>query len=225
MNLNKDLYYAIIGDVVDSKKIVDRNNVQKQYLKVINRINKDYFNDISSGFQITSGDSFQGLLKQSDNILSIIEEIEDSMEPYFLRFGIGIGSINTDIVVENSSLIDGPAYHNARLAIESVKKRYLKHSDVGNIYVQSNKSSLDNLINSALSLCYVIKSNWTEKQKKVYNLSIKQNKNQIEIAKILNIKQPSVNSRLNASHSYIYNESIKNINKSFELFKGAFNEL
>ena len=151
MNLNKEIYFAIIGDVVDSRKINNRDDVQKQYVGVINRINKKYFDDISSKFLITLGDSFQGLLKDSSHILEIIEEIEDSMAPSKLRFGIGIGKINTSIIVEDSSLIDGPAYHNARFAIDEVKTKNSKNKYLCSTLVHSDNALLDDLINSTVA--------------------------------------------------------------------------
>lgn len=220
MNLNEEIYFAIIGDVVDSRKIDNRNDVQKQYVEVINRINKKYSEDIASKFLITLGDSFQGLLKKPNHILNIISEIEESIAPYKLRFGIGVGKISTSIVFEDSSLIDGPAYHNARSAIDEVKIMSNKNRACSSILVHSDERVLDDLINSTLTLCASIKSNWTDKQKQVIDLSIKEKKSQVEIAEQLNIKQPSVNSRLQSSNVHLYNDAIKNINKAFVLYVG-----
>jgi len=217
MNLNKEIYFAIIGDVVDSRNIDNRDEVQKQYVKIISKINKKYSNDIASKFLITLGDSFQGLLKNTTHLLKIIEEIEEALSPIKLRFGIGIGKINTSIIIEDSSLIDGPAYHNARFAIDSIKASNRKKTY---ILVHSDNNTLDNLINSSLSLCNHIKSEWTDKQKEVIKLYTKKNKNQTYIATELNIKQPSVNSRLQSSNIYLYTESMENINKAFELYIG-----
>jgi len=220
MNPNKKIYFAIIGDVVDSRKIDNRDDVQKQYVEVINRINKEYSEDIASKFLITLGDSFQGLLNKSDHILEIIEKIEKLMAPFKLRFGIGVGNINTSIAIEDSSLTDGPAYHNARFAIDEVKTLHSRSKCTSNVLVHSDNTVLDNLINSSISLCNTIKSSWTDKQKQVINLSMNEKKSQVEIAEQLNIKQPSVNSRLQSSNVYLYNDAIKNINKAFELYVG-----
>ncbi|MBK5202031.1 MAG: hypothetical protein JJE21_10965 [Spirochaetaceae bacterium] len=225
MELNKEIYFAIIGDVVDSRKIEKRNIVQRLYVEVINKINIKYSEDIASKFIITFGDSFQGLLKKSIHILQIIQEIEDSMAPYKLRFGIGIGRIDTTIILEDSSLIDGPAYHNARFAIDEVKTLKDKDKSYSATLVHSNNIILDNLINSALSICSVMKSSWTDKQKQVVDFTMNQEKTQDEIAKILHIKQPTVNRRLKSTNIYIYSQAIENINKAFELYLGENNEL
>ena len=218
MNLNKEIYFAIIGDVIESRNIENRDSVQKQYVEIINKINKEYSEDIASKFQITLGDSFQGLLKNTTNLFTILQEIEEALSPYKLRFGIGVGSINTSIIIENSSLIDGPAYHNARFAIDDVKTINKENTY---LLVHSNNKVLDDLINSSLTLCSYIKSTWTKKQKEVIKLHIKMNKSQVEIANELNIKQPSVNGRLQSSNINLYIESMKNINTAFQLYLGG----
>ncbi|MDD4081980.1 MAG: SatD family protein [Sphaerochaetaceae bacterium] len=220
MNSEKEIYFAIIGDIIDSREIDNRNDVQKLYVKMIYQINKNHKDDIASKFIITLGDSFQGLLKNSKDLFKIIEEIEEAMAPYQLRFGIGVGEINTTIILKDSSLIDGPAYHYARFAINDAKTLTNKNKGSSSIIVHSDNIILDNLINSAISMCNVLKSSWTTKQKKVIDLAIKKKKTQVEIAHILNIKQPSVNSRLRSSNINIYTQALENINKSFELYLG-----
>ncbi|MFA7107695.1 MAG: SatD family protein [Sphaerochaetaceae bacterium] len=220
MNSEKEIYFAIIGDIINSRKIDNRNDVQKLYVKMIYQINKNHKDDIASKFIITLGDSFQGLLKNSKDLFKIIEEIEEAMAPYQLRFGIGVGEINTTIILKDSSLIDGPAYHYARFAINDAKTLTNKNKGSSSIIVHSDNIILDNLINSAISMCNVLKSSWTTKQKKVIDLAIKKKKTQVEIAHILNIKQPSVNSRLRSSNINIYTQALENINKSFELYLG-----
>lgn len=222
MNTNNRNYIAIIGDIIDSRKMTNREQSQKQFIEAMSKINKTYSDDIASKFLITLGDSFQGLLLNANNILNIIDGIETLMAPYKLRFAIGIGRINTSIKVEDSSLIDGPAYYNARTAMDDFKGKSKINS---NILIHSKNKTLDDLINSSLSLLFLLKSSWTEKQKQVVYLSLSRDKTQVQIAEKLNIKQPSVNERLKSANYDIYVESFKNINKAFELYLGVGNEL
>ena len=85
-----DKYVAIIGDIVDSKKIKDRKAMQQKFKNLLTDINMKYSEDIASKFTIILGDEFQGLLKNRSHIMKIICEIEMAMTPIELRFGMVI---------------------------------------------------------------------------------------------------------------------------------------
>ena len=57
------MYYAIIGDIIDSKTIKDRLSIQNKLTNCLNVINQTYHDEIVANFTITLGDEFQGLLK------------------------------------------------------------------------------------------------------------------------------------------------------------------
>ena len=116
------MYCAIIGDIVDSKKIKNRAEIQTKLENVLLAINKKYEIDIAANFVITLGDEFQGLLKLPKNLTRIIEQIKMELYPIKLRFGAGIGEIYTEINPKIAIGADGPAYHNAREAIEIIQK-------------------------------------------------------------------------------------------------------
>ena len=107
---------AIIGDIVDSKKINEhkRNEYQNILREVLIDINTTYKNEISSNFIITLGDEFQGLLKSSKHLFDILELIQFKMDAVKIRFGVGLGKIYTEIDPTSSIGSDGPAYHRAR---------------------------------------------------------------------------------------------------------------
>ena len=120
-------YVAIIGDIKESKKINNRNEIQKKLIQVLEEINLKYDTDISSKFIITLGDEFQGLLCNGANTLRIISEIERKMYPIKIRFGVGVGTITTEVNKEMSLGADGPGYYKARNAIEYLKDNEKKN--------------------------------------------------------------------------------------------------
>ena len=98
MSVNsKNIYVAIIGDIIDSKKIKNRNEVQQKLKHVLSKINQSYDDIIAANFIISLGDEFQGLLCQQEKVFEIINDIEMNMFPIKIRFGIGVGKIDTDI--------------------------------------------------------------------------------------------------------------------------------
>ncbi|MGM0411472.1 MAG: SatD family protein [Bacillota bacterium] len=211
------MYCAIIGDIVNSRKISNRSKAQEKLKKILSNLNSNYKNNIASKFTITLGDEFQGLLFNTNNLISIIDRIKIDFYPHIIRFGIGIGDINTKINKNISIGSDGPAYYAARKAIDDIKKvsksyespeqdiKIYKYKDYNNTKLQ--------LINSNLVLCTYIENRWTDKQIEVIKLLKFENKSQREIAKEVQITQPSVQKRLNSSGYFTYKRSRDTVEK------------
>lgn len=124
MSVNsKNIYVAIIGDIIDSKKIKNRNEVQQKLKHVLSKINPSYDDIIAANFIISLGDEFQGLLCQQEKVFEIVNDIEMNMFPIKIRFGISVGKIDTDILKNNTLEIAGPAYYNARKSISILNKK------------------------------------------------------------------------------------------------------
>ena len=62
MNSTGQEYAVIIGDIVNSRAMDNRGEVQKRFRTVLSDINTKYKAYISAEFKITLGDEFQGLL-------------------------------------------------------------------------------------------------------------------------------------------------------------------
>lgn len=214
---NKSVYVAIIGDIVQSKKIQDRNQSQKNLKSILDDINLCYSDDIASKFMITIGDEFQGLLKYGKNTIEIIRKIEIKMHPVEIRFGVGIGEITTDINREMPLGTDGPAYYNARKSIENLKNVEKKNRMLeSNIMITSadDNPPVDLLINSILSLCTTIKSKWTDRQREIAIDSILNGDNQVKAAERLGIKQSSVQKGLSNAGYYSYKSAMETVSKA-----------
>ena len=211
------VHVAVIGDIVQSRKIVNRTEVQSKLKALLAGINEKYNDDIASKFMITLGDEFQGLLQCGQNAMKIIEEIEMKMYPIQLRFGIGIGKITTEIDFEQPLGSDGPAYYNARDMINELKKNEKKKkmpdADIM-IASEGDNESTDILLNSILSLCTVIKKNWTARQREVINVCSEYGDNQQEVALLLGITQSSVQKNLSNANYYSFKNAISTVSKA-----------
>lgn len=169
------MYYALIGDIVSSKSLIDRRTVQRKLETIIKTINETYSTYIEKKIGVTLGDEFQGLFNHINPLFEIIHKIEFELYPTKLRFGIGIGSISFDFGEPDSPFqSDGEVWWNARTAIETVKKMHStnKLMDYSNIYVCSLHDVIDESVNASLDLCYSIKKDWTDKQRNVIHHSI-----------------------------------------------------
>jgi len=203
-------YIAVIGDIVDSRKLQNRGEVQKNLKRVLEEVNEKYDGVIASKFMITLGDEFQGLLLPDADVMDIIFGVELEMYPVRLRFGVGLGEMWTEIDRDMPLGADGPAYHRARTAIERIKRQEKANEAVGtNISVMPfDGCDYDVLINTALSLCYAIRSKWTARQWEIIRCYAVCGASQAEAAKKLGIAQSNVSRALINSGYYTYFDGI-----------------
>lgn len=216
-------YTVIIGDIIGSKKIEDRDKVQADFKDILFSMNQKYAEHIASKFTITLGDEFQGLLKNNEYAIQIIYEIEMAMLPIQMRFGVGIGEVSTAINFESSSEIDGPAYHRARAMIEELEITERQRSKrQANILLASQPENMeiDQLLNSILSVCTALKSNWTLKQQEIIQAFLLNEENQTKTAEKLGIAQSSVSRGLSGANFVTYQSAINTVN-TFLMRSGA----
>lgn len=212
---NENEYAAVIGDIIGSKESSDRYDVQQKMKKVLKYINDTYQEHLASEFMITLGDEFQGLLKDRKMIIGIINDIEMAMLPIKIRFGIGIGAINTEINYKRSIEVDGPAYNRARKMIERLEERNAQYEEIHfNIMICSGKENenIDQLLNSVFSVCCALKRNWSKRQIEIINAFIIHDENQYKTAEALHIGQSSVSRALKKANYYTYKFAMKNLN-------------
>ena len=180
-NFLNEPYIAIIGDIKNSKKIVDRGAFQEHLKKILDNINLKYSDCIASKFTITLGDEFQGLLTTGNNIMEIIQYIKKEIYPVKIRFGIGIGSISTKINSEISIGADGPGYYKARESIETLKKseRKKEKSQVDiQVKIDGDNKLQELSLNTIFKLLYSIETKWTDKKREIINYLIFKKVNQ-----------------------------------------------
>ena len=211
------MYFAIIGNLMNSKDIADRQRVDEKLKEVFNEVNDKYAKEIALRFSLTTQNEFQGLLSVGFKILEIIDRIRIKMEPVDIRFGIGIGEIDRKIDNQLSDAIDGPAFWNAREAIIELNQS----DDYGKtkILIMSDENKqITRIVNENLRLCDYIESRWRETQKEVvafsilnfgYDLKVKQT----DLARMLNLSTQALNQRIQSSGYYNFIRARKEISE------------
>jgi len=210
-SFSNNSYIAIIGDMKNSKIMNDRNSVQNELKKILDKVNKKYSKDISARFMITLGDEFQGLLHDGAHVMPIIEEIQSEMYPVKIRFGIGIGPITTDINFEMAIGADGPGYYKARQAIEFLKENERKNrTHASDIRIEADGDNDDSsaVMNALLSLLTLVKDNWTDRQREIIRDTMKYRDSQAQSAERLKIAQSSVQRSLKSGNYYAYRDAM-----------------
>lgn len=201
------MYLALIADVIDSKMVQERFNLQKQLEKTLRKMNELFGDYLASCFTLTLGDEFQALLKMDAPVFQIIDTLRSELSPTQLRFGIGLGEIATAIDPLQSIGADGPAYWNARAAINLVHQK----NDYGNtqIYFSSGNDSKDLLVNALIASGEAIRSGWRGSQEEILLDLLKrfvysENFSQQDLAQSLAINPSALSKRLKSSSIRVY---------------------
>ena len=201
------MYLALIADVIDSKMVQERFDLQKQLEKTLQTMNELFGEFLASNFTLTLGDEFQALLKVDAPVFQMIDTLRSELTPTQLRFGIGLGEIVTDIDPLQSIGADGPAYWNARAAINLVHQK----NDYGNtqIYFSCGKEKQDFFVNALIASWEAIRSGWRGSQEEILLDLLKrcvysENFSQQDLAQSLAINPSALSKRLKSSSIRVY---------------------
>ena len=201
------MYIALIGDIIESKKIQDRAQVQQQLLRLMKELNWQYQDYLISPFTVTTGDEFQALFSPNSYMFQIIDQLSVAFSPYEIRFGIGVGEMVTEINKEQSIGSDGPAYWLAREAINHIHDK--NDYGINHISVFLADEEVTWTVNAMLAACSFIQSKWKEVQYDVLKQLLTENIydetfSHKEIARSLGITPSAFNKRIKASGLKIY---------------------
>lgn len=201
------MYLALIADVIDSKMVQERFDLQKQVEKTLQKMNELFGDYLASRFTLTLGDEFQALLEVDAPVFQIIDTLRSELTPTQLRFGIGLGEIVTSIDPLQSIGADGPAYWNARAAINLVHQK----NDYGNtqIYFSCGKEKQDFFVNALIASGEAIRSGWRGSQEEILLDLLKrcvysENFSQQDLAQSLAINPSALSKRLKSSSIRVY---------------------
>ena len=201
------MYLALIADVIDSKMVQERFDLQKQVEKTLQKMNELFGDYLASRFTLTLGDEFQALLEVDAPVFQIIDTLRSELTPTQLRFGIGLGEIVTSIDPLQSIGADGPAYWNARAAINLVHQK----NDYGNtqIYFSNGKENQDFFVNALIASGEAIRSSWRGSQEEILLDLLKrcvysENFSQQDLAQSLEINPSALSKRLKSSSIRVY---------------------
>lgn len=144
-------YAALIFDVIESRKIQDRYEVQSELKNVTKILNNLYKYKIIKNVVCGAGDEFQGLFKTPADAYAYIHSLQLYIHPIRVRCGIGYGSIRYETnkwVSDNdwsSTDINGEAYYSARDAINAIPDK--NATDV--VFFKTN-TSIDKTLNTIM---------------------------------------------------------------------------
>ncbi len=151
------VHVAVIGDIVESRSLPDRHDVQDRLRIAVSSLNERHAAVLAAPMAITGGDELKVILQDPALAVDIITGVSEELYPVRLAWGLGRGVLHTSWVPDVGAL-DGPCFHRAREAIDEVNTR---DAWVG---VKGFSSLDDRLLTTIFRLLGVLRSSWTEVQ-------------------------------------------------------------
>ena len=212
-------YYALIGDIIESRHLANRAQQQEALSQVLDNLNDRYQAHLASRFSLTLGDEFQGLVKVGAPIFQMIDELRLALPELNLRFGLGLGEILTSINPALSLGADGPAYWRAREAIQQVHQQH--HYETVHVYLVTGQEDQDTILNHSLALSEFVRSSWIQSQMETFrtilDLGYYQSRfDQKRVASALGLSSSAFAKRMKSSGIILYLDVKNDLNQAID---------
>jgi len=156
-NHRNPTYHALIGDIVSSRTLPDRAGVQRDLFEVIERLNGSMGGALAAPLKLTAGDELQGLVSEAAAVVDIVVATADALHPAAVAWGMGSGSLTTDLV-KDVALLDGPCFHRARSALKEARR------DQAWLRQEGLPSPHGGVVTALFDLTWAVRSGWTATQ-------------------------------------------------------------
>lgn len=134
-------YAAVMFDIVESRRYIERYDVQNVLMESVSYLNWVYSEHIKKEVVCSAGDEFQGLFVDLQSAFLYVRKLQLLIYPIKIRCGIGYGEIKYDEEKWYSTAFDGEAYYLSRDAINSIPKRK------SNVICFNTRSPFDRYLN------------------------------------------------------------------------------
>ncbi|RMH65556.1 MAG: hypothetical protein D6677_02215 [Calditrichaeota bacterium] len=200
----KRLYLVIIGDMVHSRKQTERSGIQNKFHTALGYTALKFADAVVSPPTLTIGDEFQAVLPPDGPLFDMLACFEFSMNYLPFRYGIGLGEISTRLNREAAIGMDGPAFYNARDALETARHNgFLYH-------FKGPTTPRTETVNLLLHWMSLERASWKLLKKKAYYLHGRALR-QKDIAERLGITQPAVSKMIGTPGVHLFRQSLAHV--------------
>lgn len=220
-------YYALVGDLKQSRQSSDRKALQELLLGTMNSLNIRYTEHMAALLMVNSGDAFQGLFFLDAPILEICDRIRYALSSQNgIRMGIGFGTIETAIERKQSILADGPAFWNARYALAQVQDHDYYNTRTLALRMGENcHEQLETLVNQVLVLQDQVASRWKNTQLELARHYLSshgyERVSQTQVAKEMKLSTQQVNTTVQAMGWFAFLDTRKETERVLQTALGG----
>lgn len=182
--------YVLLGDVVQSRRIDDREAFRERLTEVCATLNDAYETSIHADFTVLKGvDEVGGVLSSLTDAYDITRDLFEALRPYELRMVIASGTIDVGVDSRDVAEMDGPAFHRAAELLDALENSGLLFDmDVG-------KGTLDTALADEINLLLLVRQGWTDRQREIVQAYLRHG-DQAGAARELGVTQQAISDAL-----------------------------
>ncbi|WP_290815318.1 SatD family protein [Halovivax sp.] len=153
--------YVVLGDVVGSREIDDREAFRETFADARRRIADEYADDVAAGPSVLKGiDEMAAVLTSLETFYDVVLVLHDALYPHGIRLAVASGEIevggNGDV-----AHMDGEAFHRATELLESIEADDLR------VGLDTGADPLDTAVADEINLLVHLRESWTDRQRDV----------------------------------------------------------
>lgn len=153
--------YVVLGDVIGSRKIDDREAFRRTFAEARERIADAYEADFAAGPSVLKGiDELGAVMTDLATLYDVVLELQDALYPHAIRIAVASGEIevggNGDV-----AHMDGEAFHRATELLESIEADGLR------VGLDTGVDPLDTAVADEINLLVHLRESWTDRQRDV----------------------------------------------------------
>ncbi len=215
-------YIALIGELDPPGTAGKKESIPLLLGTEIKYLNDCMGEDLASLFIMTLRNGFMALWHQAGRIFEAIERIRSAAKPFGIRIGIGIGEITTGIDKDHNLRSDGPAWWEARKALESTRKFKRGICGSTDILIRGfDDDGIVGLVDRTLILHQTVRKRWTKGQAEMVGKIISINGftadfSQKDLAITLGYDRPGLNKKLKSTYLCDYIQTANAIENILE---------
>ncbi|WP_247728938.1 SatD family protein [Halovivax limisalsi] len=184
--------YVVLGDVVDSRAITDRDGFRETFADARERLTESYDSAFVAGPSVLKGiDELGAVVSTLEPIYDVVRTLEHELHPHAIRLAVASGEIS---VGETGSVahMDGEAFHRATELLERIERDGLRFG------LDTGTRPLDTAVADEINLLVHLREGWTDRQREVVT-RYERAATQQAVASELDISQQAVSNVLQSA--------------------------
>jgi predicted DNA-binding protein YlxM (UPF0122 family) len=150
---------VVLGDVVDSREIDDREPFQRTLAETLDAVNEEFDDSLQAPFAVLKGvDEIGGVLRTVPPLVEIQRRLARAVHPQQMRIAAVLGEVDVNEGAGDVSVMDGEAFARADALLAELE------SDDFTFRLEGDESVLDDLLSDEINLLDMLRAEWTERQ-------------------------------------------------------------